>query len=152
METQQACPECGTRGQAEKTCQDDFNQMLYWENENSHNWEVHHLMVLSYYIQHSNLYSLEGLKGAIHLLAEFLGTNITPQEVRQRDRSKVSSNTRSHKIKGTTASQGAYTRPVAWTQTAASVVANGIDNYCVSVRAWARSIYDALKASGNFPA
>jgi hypothetical protein len=33
--------------------------------------------------------------------------------------------------------------------TAADVIAGGVENYRDTVRAWAKSIYDALKASGN---
>jgi hypothetical protein len=34
--------------------------------------------------------------------------------------------------------------------TAADVTTGGVLNYCDNVEAWARSVYEALKVSGNF--
>ena len=45
METIQACTECGAKWHEEKTCQDSFYQMLFWENEYPGHREVHHFMV-----------------------------------------------------------------------------------------------------------
>jgi hypothetical protein len=44
---------------------------------------------------------------------------------------------------------GAYAHPVAWTMTAADVVAAGLDAYDASVRAWAESVLAALRHSCN---
>ena len=69
----QQCPECGASWEGEQTCQDHFHHMLFWENENpTSGAEVHHLMVLSYYLQHPSLYSPEGLDEARRLLTGFL--------------------------------------------------------------------------------
>jgi hypothetical protein len=112
-------------------------------------WDVHHLMVLSYYLQHPSLYSPEGLTHSMGLLVDFLERGLTPQDVRKRDRNVVDSGKRKFKIKGTPASHGAYRYPVHWTMTAADVVAGGMDRYYDNVRAWAQSILEALKTSGN---
>ncbi|MGH2493830.1 MAG: DUF5946 family protein [Ktedonobacteraceae bacterium] len=151
METDQVCPECGATWQEGKTCQDHFYQMLAWEHENPANWAVHHLTVLCYHLQHPSLYSPEGLSGAIRLLDDFLERGVTPEQSRKQNSATVNSHERAWKIKGTPASHGAYDPPFQWTLTAAYVIANGIDNYCDSVRTWARSVYEALKASGNLP-
>lgn len=150
METVQVCPECGTVWRDENTCQDHFYQMLVWEHENPGYGEVHHLMVLCYHLQHPSLYSPEGLRAAMHLLADFLERGFTTEEVRRRNRDAVNSGTRTWKIKGTPASHGIYDPPIQWTLTAANVIEGGVDNYCDSVRTWARSVYEALKASGHF--
>jgi Family of unknown function (DUF5946) len=140
MEALQVCPECGARWHDGQTCQDHFHQMLFWENENPAYGQVHHLMVLSYHLQHPSLYSPEGLSAATHLLADFLEHGAMPEEVRKRNRATVDSGTRTWKIKGTTDSHGVYDPFIQWTMTAADVVASGVDNYCASVRTWARSI------------
>jgi len=151
METIQVCPECGAAWYEENTCQDHFHQMLVWEAENpSYGLAVHHLMVLCYHLQHPSLYSPEGLRGAMHLLADFLERGVTTEEVRRRYRATVDSRRRTWKIKGTHVSHGVYDPPIQWTITAAHVTAGGVDNYCDSVRTWARSVYEALKTSGNF--
>jgi hypothetical protein len=150
MGTRQVCPECEATWQEGQTCQDDFYQMLAWEQENSGYGEVHHLMVLCYHLQHPSLYSPEGLSGAIRLLADFLERGLTTEQVRKRARSTVNSHKRTWKIKGTPASHGMYDPPVQWTMTAANVIASGVDNYCDSVRTWARSVYEALKAAGYY--
>ncbi len=145
VETRRVCPECGAVCEAEKTCQEHFNQMLYWEAEYpAYGQEVHHLMVLSYYLQHPGLYSPEGLRGARKLLKDFVAGGLSPQEVRRQSRERLKN--RDWKIKGVTGAQGAYERPVHWEMTAADVTAGPVEKYCDNVRKWARSIYDSLEA------
>lgn len=145
METLQRCPECATAWSDSKTCRDHFNQMLFWENENPDYGEVHHLMVLCYYIQHPSLYSPEGLNEARHLLTEFLEHGASPGDIRKRNRDKVDSSKRKWKIKGTAASHGSFTEPVQWAMTAADIIKGGVNNYCDSVRQWAHSIQETLQ-------
>jgi len=150
VETMQRCPECGTAWVDGITCQDHFHQMGFWEMENpAFAREVHHLMVVSYYLQHPSLYSPEGLSGAKQLLVDFLERGISPQRVRERDRDKVDSGKRNYKIKGTAASHGEYPHPIRWTMTAADVTAFGLNHYVESVRLWAQSLLNDLKTSGN---
>jgi Family of unknown function (DUF5946) len=85
----------------------------------------------------------------MHLLAGFWERGVTTEEVRRRHRASLDSRTRTWKIKGTPASHGVYDPPIQWKMTAATVIAGGVDNYCDNVRTWARSVYEALKASGN---
>lgn len=150
MGTTQACPECGVLWQDEKTCQDHFHQMLFWEWENPGYGTVHHLMVLCYHLQHPGLYSPEGLGGAMHMLVEFLEYGVSTETMRTRNRTALESSKRTWKIKGTPASHGVYEHPISWTMTAADVITNGVEHYCDSVRTWAQSINEAPKASGNF--
>ena len=150
MESLPCCPECGAIWAEGITCRDHFNQMGYWELENpSYIPQVHHLMVLCYHLQHPSLYSPEGLRGAKQLLMDFLVRGLSTQQVRQRDRAKLDSGKRKLKIKGTPASHGAYDAPIQWVITAADVTARGVDSYCDSVKAWARSAYEALQAAGE---
>ncbi len=147
METVQVCPECGAEWQHGETCQDYFYQMLFWEAENPSNGEVHHLMVLCYHLQHPGLYSPEGLREAIQLLHDFLVRGLTPEQVRKRNRSTLNSNIRTWKITGTPGSHGTYDHQIPWTMTALDVIKGGMDNYCNSVQAWAKSVNEALKTS-----
>jgi hypothetical protein len=147
---EKSCSECGTTWGNGVTCEDHFHQMLFWEAEHpDYVAQVHHLMVVCYYIQHPSLYSPEGLRHGHELLHKFLVQGFTPQEVRQQISTKVDSGNRTYKIKGTPTSHGAYQHPVNWTMTAAHVTAAGVDQYCDSVRAWAQATYDALQLSGN---
>jgi hypothetical protein len=146
------CPECGTVWPEGQTCQDDFHQMLAWEFQTPRLWEVHHLTVLCYYLQHPSLYSPVALAGARQLLVEFVEQGAAPQEVRRRDRDTVDSSKRTWNFKGTTDAHGAYRHPIVWPMTAARVVAGGTEQYCANVRAWAASILAALRASGNLEA
>jgi len=61
VETTAACPQCGVPWTDGRTCRDDFDQMLYWENEVPENGAVHHLMVFCFHIQHPEKSSPEGL-------------------------------------------------------------------------------------------
>jgi hypothetical protein len=144
MTDDQTCPDCGAAITHGLTCQDHFHQMLYWEAEDPTRGEVHHLMVLCYHLQHPGRYSPEGLIHAQGLLEDFVVRGISPAEVRQRNRDQVASDQRTWKITARPDAHGAYDRPIAWTMTAADVVAGGADRYCDNVRLWTRSVYEAV--------
>ena len=141
------CPECGAAWQGSKACEEAFYQMGYWEMDNRL-LEVHHLMVLCYYLQHPSLYSPEGLREAQRLLVGFVEGGKTPQEVVRREHDRLAAGARGFKIKGTPGSHGAYDRPVRWTMTVVDVVARGEAAYYASVREWACSVLAALKEAG----
>ena len=144
-----ACPECGATWQAGLTCQDCFNQMLYWENEVPRRGAIHHLAVLAYHLQHPSLYSPEGLKYGLQLLEEFVERGTTPGQIRKKNRSAVDSGQREWKIRPRPGDEARYPHPVAWHMTALDVVNAGADRYIDSVREWARSILDDLRSSEN---
>jgi hypothetical protein len=144
----QTCPECGAHWRDSRTCADHFHQLAAWELEYLL-YDVHHLMVLSYHLQHPSLYSPDGLRYAMDLLVEFLEEGMAPEVVRRRMAPTVDSGKRTFKIKGTPGSHGVYARPVTWTLTAGDVVAAGMDAFYPSVRAWAQSVVKALRDSGN---
>ena len=152
MDALQFCPECGAHWKDGITCQENFHQMLAWESNHPQvNYSVHHLTVLSYYLQHPRLYSPQGLAGAEQLLVDFLENGLSPQEVRRRQKNKVASDRRAWKIGGTEGARGSYPHPVHWNMTAADVIAGGEAHYTGNVHAWTQSILDALRASGNLP-
>ncbi len=145
MSDLERCPECGAVWRDGESCEAHFHQMLFWEAENPANGEVHHLAVLCYHLQHPHLYSPETLVMARKMLADFVVGGVTPQEMRRRNKDKVASNKRDWKITGDKIS-GAYDRPIQWTMTVADVIADGSEHYRESVRAWARSMHEALAA------
>lgn len=151
MDTPTRCPACGAEWTGGQTCTDHFYQMSAWELEHQL-YEVHHLMVLCFHLQHPELYSPEGLAFAHKLLVAFVEEGVTPQAMRQQIGGRVDSGVRDFKIKGTPEAHGSYSRPVAWSLRAGDVIAAGIDNYYASVRAWAAATLRALRASGNLDA
>ena len=143
------CPGCGTQWRDGITCEAHFHQMLYWEHENPANWEVHHLMVLCYHLQHPSLYAPDGLATSKNLLVTFVDGGVSPQEVRVQSRDIVDSGKRKFKITATPDLHGAYANPIRWSMTTADVIDAGIDGYIDSGYAWAKSTLEALKSSGN---
>ena len=148
MNNPQICPACGADWSDGKTCEDHFHQMLFWENEYPElTYEVHNLLVASYYIQHPHLYSPQGLANAITMLGEFL-SGVTPKEMREKMRDGVNSVNRKFKITGTPESHGSYPEPIAWTMFPRDITSQPVEEYMDNIRAWARSIYEALKNAG----
>ena len=144
MTLKQSCLECGALLSNGVTCQDHFHQMLYWEAEDPARGVVHHLTVLCYHLQHPSLYSPDGLRHALGLLEDFVVHGVAPAEVRRRQRQQVASDQRAWKVTARPEARGAYDRPIAWTMTAADVVAGGADHYIDTVHAWAKSVHAAL--------
>lgn len=151
MNAQTHCPECGDVWTDGQTCLDHFHVMLAWELEHQL-YDVHHLLVLSYYLQHPSLYSPEALRDAMGLLREFVEQNVSPQEMRQRIRGLVDSGVRDQKIAGTPDRHGEYKRPISWEMHAADAARAGIEHYYASVRRWAESVLSALREAGELPA
>lgn len=143
------CPECGADWSSGATCEENFHQFLFWEAEDSRLWEVHHLMVLSYHLQHPGKYSVDGLKHALGLLDDFVVKALPPQEVRQQIRGAVASGVRTFKITARPDSQGSYAHPVTWTMRTTDVIAGGAAHYVENTRKWAQAIYEDLNATGN---
>ena len=143
------CPSCGADWPAAgQTCQEAFHQMLYWENDDPRNGQVHHLAVLCYHLQHPELYSPEGLNYALGLLVDFLEHGQTPQQLRRSARAQVASGKRDWKITGRPGAVGGYAHPVRWSMTCRDVVAGGIENYVASVNRWAAAVLADLRVSG----
>jgi hypothetical protein len=148
MDIPNCCPECGADWSDGQTCIDHFHLMGFWELDHRL-YDVHHLMVTCYYLQHPSLYSPEGLLHAKHLLVQFVEVGISPQQMRKKIGQAVDSGNRSYKIKATPDSQGVYDHPIQWAMTAADVTAAGMEHYYAQVRAWADSVLKALRESGN---
>ena len=142
------CRECGSTLSEQNTCIDYFHMMGFWELDHQL-YDLHHLMVLSYYLQHPRTLSQEWLISAKQQLVDFLEHDVSPQTMRQRIASSVDSGKRAYHIRATPESFGQYEFPIEWTMTAKDVVSAGIDRYYTSVRQWASSILDSLRQSNN---
>lgn len=144
----QRCPECGADWSDGNTCTDHFHMMLYWELEYLL-YDVHHLMVICYHLQHPSLYSPDGLNFVKRQLVQFVEEGVTPQAMRRQISKAVDQGTRTFKIKGTAESFGSHAQPISWTFTATDVIRGGMDAYYDSVRVWASAIIRDLRMTNN---
>lgn len=151
MAAASTCVECGAPLTGFATCQDDFHELLFWENEIPGYGAVHHLLVLCYHLQHPGLYSPKGLEMGLKLLVDFLENGLTPEEARRRSREQVDSGRRSWRLTSRPGWRAAYLHHVRWSRRAADVVRAGPGEYLANVRDWAASILVDLRASGNLP-
>jgi len=149
VQSQPTCPECGATWKEGISCESNFHQMLFWENEDPHLGVIHHLMVLAYHLQHPSRYSPEGLEYGIHLLVDFVERGVSPQQVQQKNRSAVDSHHRKWTIRARPGSRASYPHPASWSMTAQDVVDAGASHYAEGVQAWARSIITDLRSTGN---
>jgi hypothetical protein len=148
--SQAACPECESPWQNGLTCQNCFHQLLFWENENPELGSVHHLMVLSYHLQHPSLYSPAGLKHSLQQLVDFIEAGLTPRQVLKYNRTVIDSGFRKWTYKPKPGSVGVYRHPISWQMTVQDVVKEGANRYRESVQRWARSIIVDIRSTGNF--
>jgi hypothetical protein len=125
--------------------------MLYWEAERPELGVVHHLMVLGYHLQHPHLYSAAGLAHAKGLLVDFVERGVGTEEMRRKQGSRVASDKREWKVTARPGDEGSYPQPVAWSVTAADVVAGGMDGYVANTQRWAAAILQDLKLANNIP-
>lgn len=137
------CPHCHLHD-----CEQHFYQLLAWEHEYQLQ-EMHHLLVLCYYLQHPDRYSSYGLPFALGMLVEFVETDLSPAAMRQRIQQIVASDQRQHLITARSNDQGTYLHPIKWTMTAADVTSAGVPDYYLSVRRWAEAMVQDLRLSGN---
>jgi len=146
-----SCLECGAALVGFANCQDDFHEMLFWENEHPGYGSVHHLLVLCYHLQHPGLYSPDGLAYGLQLLVDFLENDLTPEEARQRGQEQANSNKRSWKVTARAGWHGSYRYPVSWSIRAGDLTRAGPQDYLYNIQSWAESILADLRASGNLP-
>lgn len=142
------CPSCGAPIPDGGACHESFDLLLSWEWEYQMQ-DVHHLLVACYHIQHPHLYSQEGLAGALDLLRRWVVEGEYVFDVRESIRGGVSNSQRDYPITARPDNIGAFHQPIAWTMTAADVVAAGPDRFYDSVCAWAAGMVEALRSAGE---
>jgi hypothetical protein len=147
MSEAKRCPACGAAGD---NCESHFHQALFWENEYPDlTLDVHHLLVLCYYLQHPSLYSVEGLQNALGLLDDFVAKGLSPQEVRKQNAPKVDSGKRKFTVTARPDSIGSYARQPQWTMRLADVVAGEVEAYRGNIKKWAQSMHEAITLAAS---
>lgn len=141
------CQVCGAVWTEDWTCETAFHQMLIWEfADEGGAGAVHHLSVLCYHIQHPQMYSPQGLRHAIDLLAAF-EAGATPEEVRAEAQA---AGERTWRIKGSASTgYGSFRQPMTWKLTTPMMVIGGTEGYTERVRAWASSVLATLIEVGE---
>lgn len=146
--TQQHCNACGAIWFNGITCTDHFHTISAWELQYQL-YNMHHLMVLCYHLQHPQLYSPQALDSAKQLLVNFYEGDVSPQDVLKRTRQALDSGKRDYKITGTENVYGVYQHPVVWRMHVGAVVQAGRDVYYTSIKQWTESIIADLRLSDN---
>jgi len=83
------------------------------------------------------------------LLCEFVENDLSPAQVRKQYRHNLSSTNRTWRVRADAKHHGAYAQPISWNMTTQDIVFAGHGSYLDSVRTWAKSILQDLRASGN---
>ena len=138
-----ACEACGAPRLDGRSCDDDFHTLLAWEYERPELRQLHHLLVLTYHVQHPHLYSPEGLAYARRMLADFL-VGMSSAAARARGQAVLGSDRRGWKLTATPTSRGSHPRRPYYPLTVAAVVDAGIDLAAEQIDRWARTTQAAL--------
>lgn len=147
------CPACGAMLRGGWTCETAFHQALAWDYVNEHGaWQVHHLTVLCYHLQHPHDYSPEGLAWARIQIGKIIEQHLPPHDALlavpgvagSPEQGLFAAPGRKVKITSTPERYGAYLRQPAWTMTIIDCVSDGPQVYAERVRAWAASVHAAL--------
>ncbi|GIK74587.1 MAG: hypothetical protein BroJett021_35750 [Chloroflexota bacterium] len=132
------CPQCGARLPSNDSCQQRFDQCMALEYESPAAFgTVHHLTVTCYMLQH-NAYARDAWLQARTMLAQFVRDDVTPAEMRQKNRSQLDSGQRAGHI-----NRGAKLTEfdtIRWTSTIADVRFDDCEIYCADVARWALSV------------
>lgn len=142
-DAQDACEACGASRLGGRSCEDDFHTLLGWEHERAELRQQHHLLVLTYHLQHPHLYSPEGLAYARRMLADFL-VGMSSAAARARAQAVLGSDRRGWKLTATPTSYGSYASRPYYPLTIADVVDAGIDAAAEQVERWSRATQAAL--------
>ncbi|MBI3942354.1 MAG: hypothetical protein HY326_05020 [Chloroflexi bacterium] len=132
------CSLCGGEFPSAEQCGERFDACMDLEFENPAAFgAVHHLSVACYMLQH-NAYSRDVWLEARKMIAQFVQENVTPAEIRKRNRSGLDSRQRKWSI--TKGAKLAEFDTIVWSRTIADVRLDNPTVYCADVELWAQSI------------
>ena len=131
------CPECGAEAAAGVDCEALFNECLALEYSDTNYWEVQHLTVAAYMLQHSSRLTKEGWLATRQLLREFLVENKSPLEIKKQNKYSVNSGNRKWKI--TSRDGKAFIARCKWAKTILDVNLNSSTTYRDTIITWARA-------------
>jgi hypothetical protein len=142
--TTTVCPECGALLPANTSCHDIFGQLLALEYQYPQSFgAVHHLMVMSYNVQHPGAYTDDFWNKTVAMLNDVVEQEISGAQLRKRMQHELAAHQgrMSIKIKGTPERAHQH----AWTMRAVDVVTDDPQVYIERVWQWARSIVATLE-------
>jgi hypothetical protein len=135
----QKCTQCGAITAIEETCSERFNRSQVLELEEPQRYQVHHLSVPCYWLQH-NMYSRTGWLQVRKLLYRFIYEGLTPQQVLQQNKTTLDSGKRSWSF--TRGEKLAGVEDILWTFTISDVRLDNPENYTADVLQWAKQVLD----------
>ena len=131
------CPTCGASVADGGRCRDRFDQCLVKEAEDPAYYAVHHLIVSTYMLQHTE-YSRRGWLVTRDLLDRFVHRGLTPLQARREARVTLDSGTRTWSITKGPKLEGVDR--IAWTYTITDVRLDTAEAYCADARRWADGV------------
>jgi hypothetical protein len=145
MSEANACPECGAALAPGQTCDELFGTVLAWEGiDPPRTYANHHILVMSWELQHPSRFSEEALAWIRESLRRVLTEGVTPQDLRRESTRAMQQQNRAFKI----TRSGAEIVPRAWSRTLSDVIAEGSDAMPDSVGRWARAVACDLGLAG----
>ena len=132
------CPECGAESTPEMNCETVFNDCLAHEFVDPDFFEVHHLTVAAYMLQHSSRLSDLGWLATRQLLREFLIEKKSPSQIKKQNEKIVENGKRNWKI---TSSNGlALIDRRVWKKTIMNISLIDSAHYRDTIIAWACAV------------
>jgi len=140
------CPECGAPLGDLATCDELFHQLLAWEQSNlERNGRYHHLLVMSWELQHPSRFAEETLAWARESLRRAIRDGVPAAQLRREVAQWAGQDRRDFKITAT------GVEPVArhWSRTMADTVAEGEEAMPDSIMRWATAVLADLERAGE---
>lgn len=136
------CPECGANLAEDQLCDELFHQVLAWEQYDLEgNGRYHHLLVMSWELQHPSRFSDETLAWARESLRRAAREGVPATQLRREVAAWAPQDRRTFKI---TREDGEIVARE-WSRTLSDVVAEGLEGMPESVLRWAETILDDLE-------
>ncbi|MGA9190946.1 MAG: DUF5946 family protein [Anaerolineales bacterium] len=131
------CPRCGAQLPDTESCQNRFDLTQTKELGAPEFYQVHHLSVPCYMLQH-NTYSAEGWLAVRELLKQFVFQGLSAEEARRQNREMMDTGHRTWSLRKGPKLQDVD--KIRWHLTVADVRQDSAEHYCADVRRWAISV------------
>jgi hypothetical protein len=131
------CPECGAALADEPSCDELFHKLLAWElSDLARNGRYHHLLVLSWELQHPSRFADRTITWARESLHRSIVDGVPARQLRRDAAEWQSQDRRTFKI----TRDDAEVVHREWTQTLGDVIAKGEEGMPESVLEWATAV------------
>ncbi len=135
VEPANVCKDCKRVLENFVPCAELYHHFLGKEVSDPDFWQVHHLTVLTYSIQHPTFLTKNGRLEMQKMLKRFIVDGLSPQQARQQFRPFVSNQNRTWKI--TTENVDAPSPTTQWHMTIGQIRVDNSEHYCEDIRKWA---------------